>query len=253
MLATRIIPVLLCRGRQLIKGRSFDSWRSVGVAMQAARVHAMRGVDELMLLDIGATPEGRGPDAGLVRELSEKCFIPLTVGGGIKTTYDVDRLLRAGADKVAICTAAHERPELITEIASRWGNQAVVAAIDTRRGKVATRCGSNVTSSSPLQWAVECSVRGAGEIMLNVCERDGTMAGYDIDLIGNIAQSVNVPVVAAGGCSGYDDMLAAVLAGASGVAAGALFQFTDCTPAGAADYLAEHGIETRRRECTLTL
>jgi cyclase len=243
--------VLLCRGRQLVKGQRFDSWRSVGVAMQAARIHAMRGVDELCILDIGATPEGRGPDFDLVRELSENCFIPLTVGGGVRTVDDVDRLLRAGADKVCMETAAFigASPWLITNCSQRFGNQAIVVSITHRGGNHSIRCGQINTPTPAVQAANSAAFLGAGEIMLNSIDRDGTMTGYDIDMIRAVSAAVDVPVIACGGCSGYADMLAAVRAGASGVAAGALFQFTDCTPAGAAEYLAQHGVETRRTAC----
>ena len=240
MLATRIIPTLLCRGRQLVKGQQFDSWRSVGVAMQAARIHAMRGVDELCILDIGATPEGRGPDLGLVRELSEACFIPLTIGGGVRSVDDVNNLLRAGADKVAIKTAAIKDPALIRTLADRFGNQAITVAIDVPPGDDYEICAS--------AWALTFEEQGAGEIMLTAMGREGMLTGYDLGLIGSVSGVVSIPVIAHGGCGSYDHMLQAVKAGASAVAAGAMFQFTDNTPAGAAEYLNAHGIEVRMRE-----
>lgn len=249
MLATRIIPVILCRGRQLIKGERFDSWRSVGVAAQAARVHAMRGVDELMLLDIAATAEGRGPDLALIEALAANCFVPLTVGGGIRSMADVRNLMAAGADRVCINTAAYEIPWLLSSISMSYGAQAVAVSIDVRNGFVSTRCGAHDTVTLPEEWAAECVSRGAGEIILNCCDRDGTMQGYDLALIRRVAECVNVPLVAAGGCRDYFDMLCAIKEGASAVAAGALFQFDDSTPDGAAQYLRSHGIETRVREC----
>lgn len=235
-LATRIIPTILTRGRTLVKGVAFDSWRTVGLTQQAVRIHSMRGVDELVMLDIGATPEGRGPDLNLVSELAECCFMPLTIGGGVKSVYDVERLLRAGADKVVIGKRARTHPKVVTECASRFGSQAIVVAIDVNE-----------------EWHPMCvefvcrraESLGAGEIMLTVMDREGKMEGYDTTLIHQIAHAVNIPVIAHGGCGSYEHMLEAIRCGASAVAAGALFQFTDCTPKGAAEYLQKHGIEVR--------
>ena len=134
MLAHRVIPILLHRGHQLVKGKRFDSWRSVGHALQAARVHNQRGVDELVMLDIGATPEGRGPDLAMVEALANDCFMPLTVGGGVRSTKHVRQLLDAGADKIAICTGVCEVPELIEECSAFYGCQAIVVAVDVGYG-----------------------------------------------------------------------------------------------------------------------
>ncbi len=245
MFAHRIIPTLLCRGRQLVKGERFDSWRSVGVAAQAVRIHQMRGVDELLLLDIGATPEGRTLDYGLVEELAATCFMPLTVGGGISAVADVDRALRSGADKVCVGTAALLAPSLIGEIANRFGRQVLTVSIDARGGLVSHHCGKAQIPMTPVGWAVECEWLGAGEILLNNVERDGTLQGYDLALIAEVSEAVDIPVVAAGGCKDYEDIANAIRAGASAVAAGALFQFTDATPQGAARYLVDNGIGAR--------
>jgi len=230
MLSKRIIPQLLCRGRKLIKGKQFQSWRSVGVAAQAVRIFQQRQVDELMLLDIGATPEGRGPDLGLIEELTKVCFMPLTVGGGIKCLDDAKAVLRAGADKVAIGAAG---VSVIAEIADALGNQAVVGIMDYKEG-------------SGHQWiAKELQKSGAGEILLQCIDREGMMGGYDVETIGRIARSVDIPVIAAGGCGTYDHMLEAIKAGADAVAAGSMFQFTDSTPRGAAQFLQQHNVEVR--------
>lgn len=241
-LAVRIIPTLLKRGDALVKGERFNGWRSVGHVQQAAQTHAVREVDELIILDIGATPEGRGPDFAAVRRLERPCFMPLTVGGGVRSVDDVRRLMDAGADKVAICTGG---PKLISDVAARVGCQAVSAALDVRNGYAVVRCGTYQTLQAATAWARSCEQHGAGEILLTSMDREGTMAGYDLDLIRDVCSAVDVPVIAHGGCSGYEDMLEAIRAGASAVAAGALFQFTDCTPRGAAEYLHEHGIEVR--------
>lgn len=247
MLAKRIIPVILCRGRQLIKGQQFRSWRSVGVAAQSAKVHAMRGVDELIILDIGATPEGRGPDLGLIRELSETCFTPITVGGGVRTVDDVHALLKAGADKVAIETAAFigGSPWLISDVADRFGCQAVVVGVSVRDGNHSIRCGMVNTPRTAVEACTAATFLGAGEILLTSIDREGMMCGYDLDLIKQVSKAVDVPVIANGGAGSYQCMLEALQAGADGVAAGALFQFTDCTPRGAAEYLRDHGVEVR--------
>lgn len=241
-LATRVIPVLLQRGHTLVKGQQFNSWRSVGHAMQAVRIYQARGVDELIYLDIGATPEGRGPNFDLVAQLTAECFMPLTVGGGVRTIDDVRNLLAAGADKVTICTGG---PLLISQCAPYFGSQAIVGAIDVKDGYAAVRCGSRTTLQPAVAWARSCQDHGAGEILLTCIDREGTMSGYDLDLIHAVSQAVSIPVIANGGCSGYEDMYNAIQAGASAVAAGALFHFTDCTPKGAAEYLAKRGVEVR--------
>lgn len=246
MLAKRIIPTLLVRGRTLVKGRSFAGDRSVGHVMQAAKVHAMRGVDELLLLDIGATAEGRGPDLDMVRELSEGCFVPITVGGGVRCLEDIDQLLRAGADKVCIGTAAFTDPFLVEEAARKFGSQAIVVSVDVRWPNVAmVRSGEQLTGLLPVEFAEQLWCEGAGEIVLQSIDRDGTMRGYDMDLIASVTAAVTIPVIASGGCSGPEDMLKAIQAGADAVAAGALFQFTDATPKSCAQSLKANGVEVR--------
>lgn len=242
VLAHRVIPTILVRGRTMVKGRKFDSWRSVGLAAQAVRIHQARGVDEVCLLDIGATPEGRGPDLGLVEELSEVLFAPLAVGGGISTVEDARALLLAGADQVVIGTGG---PRVISNIATVVGSQAVVAALDVKNGYAYVRCGTTETRQPAVGWARTCESHGAGEILLTSIDREGTMDGYDLELIESVARAVDIPVIAHGGCSGYEDMAQAIRAGASAVAAGALFQFTDATPREAAAYLNAQGIEAR--------
>lgn len=237
MLATRIIPSLLVRGRELVKGERFNAWRSVGVAMQAALIHAARGVDELLILDIAATPEGRGPDLDFVRELTRQCFVPVTVGGGVRSVEDVRALLNAGADKVAIRTAAMDDPRIIRRCADKFGSQAIVVPMDIR-------C-SSTSAASAAALAHSWEVQGAGEILLTAVEREGTMAGYDLELIREVSRAVSVPVIAHGGAGSYEHMAEAVRAGADAVAAGAMFQFTDATPKGAAQHLLRAGVEVR--------
>ena len=217
------------RGDQLVKGERFNSWRSVGLVAQAVKTHQRRGVDELLLLDIDATPSGRGPNFGAIERLVDNCFSPITVGGGVKTVADVKKMLACGADKVAIRTST----EIIRECARRFGSQAIVAAIDV------------YPHTPTVELALALEDMGAGEILLTSVDREGTLAGYDLETITAVSHKVKVPVIAHGGCGTYLHMLDAVAAGASAVAAGAMFCFTEQTPKGAARYLASRGIETR--------
>lgn len=246
MLAKRIVPTMLIKGRTLVKGQKFDSWRSIGHALQGAKVHGRRQVDELLILDIAATAEGRGPDLEMVRDLTSEVFIPITVGGGVRSLKDIDALLRAGADKVAIGTAAVETPDLIREASAHFGRQAIVVSVDaTADWQITRRCGKERLIYSAKKFAQGCADMGAGEILLSSIDRDGTMEGYDLALIREVSQAVDVPVIASGGCRDYDDMLNAFKAGADACAAGALWAFGDETPRGAAQYLAKHGLTVR--------
>ena len=245
MLATRIIPTVLSKNLALVKGQAFESDRVCGHALQASRIHGARGVDELILLDVAATPENREPDYAMVEALSEKCFIPLSVGGGIREMKHIKGLLNAGADKVVIGTAAIENPEFIRRAADHYGRQAICVAIDVKHGHVWSNCGRVPTVLQPENWAYACEQLGAGELMVTAIERDGTMQGYDIELIRKVSMTVSVPVIASGGAGSYEDFYKAIGAGASAVAAGALFQFTDATPQEAAIYLENRGVEVR--------
>jgi imidazole glycerol-phosphate synthase subunit HisF len=245
MLCKRIIPTMLVRGRTLVKGERYNSWRSIGHALQSAKIHATRGVDELMILDISATAENRGPDLDMVRELSAGCFIPITVGGGVRSLQDIDNLLRAGADKVAICSGWYELPRLIPDAAARFGSQAIVVSIDVYDGMVTKRCGTQKDMTPPPIAAWQAKEDGAGEILLSSVDRDGMMQGYDLNLIREVSQAVDIPVIASGGCGSYEHMLEAFKAGADACAAGAMFAFTDQTPKGAAQYLKAQGLEVR--------
>lgn len=246
MLAKRIIPTVLCRGRQLVKGQRFDAWRVVGNAAQATRIHGMRGVDEVCLLDIAATPELRRPDLTMVAELAEALFVPLTVGGGVRNIMDVHMLLRAGADKVVIGAEAFRRPGVLKECSGIVGCQAIVAAVDVDQdGRVRPRNDPMAIGLDAVDLAGMYQVMGAGEILLTAKWLEGTMQGYDLPLIERVARALEIPVIAHGGAGTYQHMLEAIQAGADAVAAGAMFQFTDQTPEGAARYFAERGVEAR--------
>jgi cyclase len=251
MIKTRIMPTLLFKDVGLVKGVGFDSWRRVGAALQAVRVYNLREVDELAFMDISATPKGCAPDFRLVDELADNCFMPLTVGGGVRSVDDVRTLLAVGADKVSINTAAVETPELIRKAAERFGAQCVVVSIDVRRRgdgtpEVVTRCGSRATGLDPVEWARRAEDLGAGEILLTSVERDGTMQGYDVPLIRDVSAAVSIPVVASGGAGAYEHM-AQVLreTEAAAVAAASMFHFTEQTPREAKLYLRDQGFAVR--------
>lgn len=251
MLKVRIVPTLLWKNFGLVKGVGFDSWRRVGPVLPAVKVYNQREVDELVLVDILAQRSGEEPDFDSVEEFGQDCFVPLTVGGGITRPDQVQRLLRAGADKVAINTHAYADPGLVTEIAKRHGVQCVVASVDCRpddegRYFCFSHAGTVATGREVTVWARELEARGAGEILLTSIPRDGTMQGYDLELIEKVVRSVTIPVIASGGAGSYQHMVDAVLqAGASAVAAASIFHFTEQTPAGAKAALAEAGIPVR--------
>lgn len=250
MLAHRVIPTLLCSHGNLVKGKQFNSSRVVGNVRQAAEIHQMRHVDELIVLDVSATPEGRGPDFEAMAKLTDGCFMPIAVGGGVTSVEDVRELLRNGADKVVIGTAAVKDPMLIYTCAEKFGSQAIVVAIDVfglgDEWAIVSECGKKRCYEMQLDEYVELLGRmGAGEVIVTNIARDGTMTGYDIPLIGKITSMLDIPVIASGGASGYEDFEKALHSGASAVAAGALFQWTDCTPRDASAYLAAKGWEMR--------
>jgi len=251
VLKIRVIPTLLYKNSGLVKGRKFDSWRPVGAAMPAIRVYEMRGVDELILLDIEATAQARSPDFELIDDLADECFMPLTVGGGVGSVADVGHLLRVGADKVAINTHAVLDPDLIEAAARRFGSQAIVASIDFKReldggARVYTHSGSCQTKVDPVSLARQVEGQGAGEILLTSIERDGCMNGYDIEITRQVAIAVHVPVVASGGAGCYDDMAQVLRDGhASAVAAASIYHFTPQTPLEAKQYLASQGFPVR--------
>jgi cyclase len=251
MLKTRIIPTLLFKRVGLVKGVGFDSWRRVGTALQSIRVYNLRQVDELVLLDVGATPDATKPNFQEIDELADNCFMPMTVGGGVKTLEDIRALLAVGADKVAVNTAAVEAPELIRAGSETFGAQCIVVSIDFRsrsdgRPEVVTRCGQTATGRDPVVWAREVEALGAGEILLTSIERDGSMTGYDVDLVRDVSAAVQIPVIASGGCGSYQHM-ADILSStkASAVAAASIFHFTEQTPLEAKHYLAERGFRVR--------
>jgi len=252
MLKVRIIPTLLYKNYGLVKGVKFDSWRRIGPVLPTIKVHTSREVDELIFVDIMASKEGSDPDNDSVADFSEECAVPLTVGGGISRIDHIASLLYVGADKISINTAAYTSPALIDAAARRFGAQCVVASVDARRLEDGTyRCFSHSAKvdagREPAEWARELVDRGAGEILLTSIDRDGTMTGYDLELVARVALSVGVPVIASGGAGNYQDMIDVIKqAGASAVACASIFHFTDQTPAGAKAAMQNAGIPVRR-------
>jgi cyclase len=252
MLKIRVIPTLLWKNFGLVKGVGFDSWRRVGSVLPAIKVYNSREVDELVLVDIAASVEGNRPDHASVSDFADECFVPLTIGGGIRDLEEIVALLHAGADKVSLNSSLFDDPGLVDEAARRFGVQCIVASIDVRRSAngsltCLSHSGTRDSGRACVAWAKELAERGAGEILLTSVERDGTMRGYDLDLIERVASAVTVPVIASGGAGSYQHMVDAVQrAGASAVAAASMFHFTEQTPAGAKAAMQAAGIPVRQ-------
>jgi imidazole glycerol-phosphate synthase subunit HisF len=251
MLKVRVIPTLLWKNHGLVKGVGFDSWRRVGTVLPAIKVYNLREVDEIIVVDITATSELREPDYDSVAEFSCECFVPLTVGGGIRNIDQIRRLLKSGADKISINSAAYTNPDLIREAADSFGSQCVVASLDVRRHpdggyECFSHSGTHPTGITPQVWAKEVERCGAGEILLTSVERDGTMQGYDLELIRQVAEHAAIPVIASGGAGNYQHLVEAIRVGhASAVAAASIFHFTQQTPLEAKQHLAAHGLPVR--------
>jgi cyclase len=231
LLAVRVIPCLDVDAGRVVKGVNFVDLRDAGDPVEMARVYDAEGADELVFLDITASSGDRETTYDVVRRTAEQVFIPLTVGGGVREVEDFNRLLRAGADKVGVNTAAVTRPELLAEAADRFGAQCVVLSIDARRGatasgfEVTTHGGRYDTGIDAVGWAARAAELGAGEILLNSMDADGTLAGFDLALIAAVRAVVSVPIIASGGAGSASDFAPAVLAGADAVLAASVFHF----------------------------
>ncbi|BCL31292.1 imidazole glycerol phosphate synthase subunit HisF [Streptomyces aurantiacus] len=231
-LAVRVIPCLDVDNGRVVKGVNFQNLRDAGDPVEMAKVYDAEGADELTFLDITASSGNRETTYDVVRRTAEQVFIPLTVGGGVRTAEDVDKLLRAGADKVGVNTAAIARPDLIREIAERFGRQVLVLSVDARRTaagtfEVTTHGGRKGTGTDAVEWAHRAAELGAGEILLNSMDADGTKDGYDIEMIEAVRKHVSVPVIASGGAGRLADFPPAVAAGADAVLAASVFHFGD--------------------------
>jgi cyclase len=232
-LAVRVIPCLDVDAGRVVKGVNFEHLRDAGDPVELARRYDAEGADELTFLDISASAEGRSTTLEIVARTAEEVFIPLTVGGGVSSVDDVDRLLRAGADKVAVNTAAIHRPDLVAEIADRFGNQVLVLSVDARRApatdsgfEVTTHGGRKSAGLDAIAWAKRAAELGAGEILLNAMDADGTQDGFDLELIRAVRREVTIPVIASGGAGHVDHFSPAVDAGADAVLAATVFHFS---------------------------
>jgi imidazole glycerol-phosphate synthase subunit HisF len=231
-LAVRVIPCLDVDAGRVVKGINFQALRDAGDPVELAQTYDAEGADELTFLDISASHEGRATTMDVVSRTAEQVFIPLTVGGGVGSVADVDRLLRAGADKVAVNTAAIARPELVAEIADRFGSQVLVLSVDARRAvgtdsgfEVTTHGGRQSAGLDAIAWATRAAELGAGEILLNAMDADGTQDGFDLELIRAVRREVTIPVIASGGAGRVDHFPPAVEAGADAVLAATVFHF----------------------------
>ena len=249
MLARRIIPCLDVSHGRVVKGIRFQGLRDAGDPAERAMLYEAQGADEIVILDVSATPEGRGNQVDTVRRVRARLGIPLTVGGGVRTAEDARALLEAGADKVSVNTAAVQRPELLGEIAERFGRQCTVLAIDAaRRGgrfEVLVKGGREGTGIDAVAWAEDGAARGAGEVLLTSWDRDGTRAGYDLDLTRAIAGAVRVPVIASGGAAGPEHLKEAFEAGADAVLAASIFHDGELTVADVKRALMDLGVPIR--------
>ncbi|MFC9788960.1 imidazole glycerol phosphate synthase subunit HisF [Rhodococcus sp. NPDC127528] len=255
-LAVRVIPCLDVDAGRVVKGVNFENLRDAGDPVELAAVYDAQGADELTFLDVTASTSERGTMLDVVTRTAEQVFIPLTVGGGVRTEQDVDRLLRAGADKVSVNTAAIARPELLRELSERFGSQCIVLSVDARtvpEGEAPTPSGWEVTTHGgrrgtgidAIEWAQRGAELGVGEILLNSMDADGTKAGFDLPMIRAVRATVHVPVIASGGAGAVGDFAPAVQAGADAVLAASVFHFGDLTIPQVKDAMRAEGITVR--------
>lgn len=251
MLNVRIIPVLTLKDGRMIKTIKFDQYRDVGDPITNGKVYESQDVDELIFLDITATQENREIHFDIIESFAAECSMPLTIGGGIKSITDIRKLLQIGADKVAINSAAVRIPEFISEAAKIFGTQCIVVSIDAKvtgigKHEVYIKGGYESTGLDPFKWAKRAEELGAGEILLTSIDRDGTMEGYDLDLIRGVSEAVKIPVIALGGVGTLQDIAEGIQIGhASAVACSSIFNFTDNKPIKAKAYLKEAGVQVR--------
>jgi cyclase len=249
MLARRLIPCLDVKDGRVVKGINFLELRDAGDPVEQAAAYDAQGADEVCFLDISAAPEGRSTLVDVVKRTADQVFAPLTVGGGVRSVDDAERLLLAGADKIAVNTAAIRTPQLVADIAARFGNQAIVVAVDAKRTgaswEVFSHGGRTPEGLDAIEWCRRCADLGAGELLVTSMDRDGTGKGYDLELIRSIATSVTVPVIASGGVGKLADLADGLEAGADAVLAASIFHFGHHTIGEAKAYLAGRGLAVR--------
>lgn len=253
--AVRVIPCLDVKDGRVVKGVNFQGLRDAGDPVELAKRYDAEGADEITFLDVSASSEGRATMLDVVASTAEQVFVPLTVGGGVRSVDDVDALLRAGADKVGINTAAIGRPELLTEVATRFGNQVIVLSVDARRCpdgvttpsgyEVTTHGGTRSTGIDAVEWAVRAAALGAGEILLNSMDADGVTGGFDLEMIDDVRSRVDVPLIASGGAGEPADFVAAADHGADAVLAASVFHYGTLTIGEAKDALRAAGHPVR--------
>ena len=251
--AIRVIPCLDVDNGRVVKGVNFTGLKDAGDPVELAARYDREGADELTFLDVSASVAGRGTMLDVVRRTAEQVFIPLTVGGGVRSVDDVDQLLRAGADKVSINTSAIARPELLRELAARFGSQCIVLSVDARRAQgqpsgfeVTTHGGSKSAGIDAIDWARRGAELGAGEILLNSMDGDGTKAGFDLELITKVRDAVTIPIIASGGAGRPDHFPPAIEAGADAVLAASIFHFGEVAIKEVKTSLAQAGYEVRQ-------
>ncbi len=249
MLARRIIPCLDVKDGRVVKGINFVSLRDAGDPVEQAATYDAQGADEICFLDISAAPEGRSTLIDVVKRTADQVFAPLTVGGGVRSVGDAERLLEAGADKIAVNTAAIRTPQLVADISARFGNQAIVVAIDAKRHDggwgVFSHGGRTPEGLDALAWARRVMDLGAGELLVTSMDRDGTGTGYDVELVRAIATTVTIPVIASGGVGVLEHLALGLEAGADAVLAASIFHFGTHTIGAAKRYLADRGLAIR--------
>jgi len=249
MLKNRIIPCLDVKNGRVVKGINFVDLKDAGDPVEQAKIYSDGGADEICFLDITASNENRETIYEVVEKTSKKCFVPLTVGGGVRSIEDINKLLNCGADKVSINTAAVQNPEVIIEGSKKFGSQCIVVAIDAKKNddkwEVFTHGGRNNTEMNAIDFAKKIEDAGAGELLVTSMDRDGTQVGYDIDLISKISSKVNIPVIASGGVGNLDHLVDGIKSGASAVLAASIFHYGKHSVKEAKEYLDSKGIPVR--------
>ncbi|REK43267.1 MAG: imidazole glycerol phosphate synthase subunit HisF [Proteobacteria bacterium] len=250
MLKNRIIPCLDVKNGRVVKGINFVGLKDAGDPVEQARIYSDNGADEICFLDITASNENRDTIYEVVKETSKKCFVPLTVGGGVRSVDDINKLLNCGADKVSINTAAVQNPSVVIDSSKKFGSQCIVVAIDAKKNdeswEIFTHGGRNSTGIDAIDFAILMEKNGAGELLVTSMDRDGTQKGYDIDLMSSISSSVNIPVIASGGVGNLDHLAEGIKTGkASAVLAASIFHYGKYSIKEAKEYLDSKGIPVR--------
>ena len=249
MLKNRIIPCLDVKNGRVVKGINFVDLKDAGDPVEQAKIYSDGGADEICFLDITASNENRDTIYEVVEKTSKKCFVPLTVGGGVRNIEDINKLLNCGADKVSINTAAVQNSEVVEQSSKKFGSQCIVVALDAKKNKdgweIFTHGGRNPTGINALEFAINMEKSGAGELLITSMDKDGTQSGYDIELMNKISTSVNIPIIASGGVGNLDHLVEGIKSGASAVLAASIFHYGTYSVNEAKQYLASKDIPVR--------